>query len=167
MDNPTRINVAAGLEVPGTNPSPPPRTSTSRTPQAPSRRNTRRTTLPSPIPTRAPSLPAPGCPICCDDSPDGMNSLLCGHSFCTSCWENYITSKVREEGECNIRCMASDCNIAVPETFIKDLVPKETEGRYHELIMRDFVSHMSKLKYCPAPSCTYTISARLRRTRHH
>jgi ariadne-1 len=162
MERPTPIKVAAGVEMPNTSAVSAPgssRASSSRpTPQAPSRRSTRRTTLPSPIPTRAPSLPPPGCPICCDDSPDAMSALMCGHAFCTMCWESYITSKVREEGECNIRCMATDCNIAVPETFIKDLVNKETGTRYHELIMRDFVSHMDKLKYCPAPACSYTIS---------
>jgi ariadne-1 len=68
-----------------------------------------------------------------------------------------MTSKIRE-GESNIRCMAADCSVSAPETFVKELVSRENYGRYDELITRDFVAHTKNLKYCPAPSCVYTVS---------
>lgn len=156
MDNPTAISVAAGVAAASPE-KPAPRTTTSRTtPQAPSRRGTRRNAAPPSPVTPAPSLPV-GCMVCCDESPAELKALLCDHKFCGNCWTDYMTSKIRE-GECNIRCMASDCAVGAPETFVKELVSKPNANRYDELVTRDFVAHTKQLKFCPAPSCVYTVS---------
>jgi len=158
MDNPTSLSVAAGITTASPEKATTRTTASRTTPQAPSRRGTRRNAAhPSPV-ASVPSLPAvQGCMICCDDSPASLRALLCDHKFCSNCWTDYMTSKIRE-GDCNIRCMGSDCAVGAPETFVKELISPKNVQRYDELIMRDFVGHVKNLKFCPAPSCAYTVA---------
>ena len=30
-----------------------------------------------------------------------MTGLECGHSYCTSCWTEYLSTKIMDEGVCN------------------------------------------------------------------
>lgn len=40
------------------------------------------------------------CQICMfESSPDTMTGLECGHKFCASCWNMYLTTKVMHEGK--------------------------------------------------------------------
>jgi len=98
------------------------------------------------------------CPICCDVDPPRVLALKCSHRFCSDCWRAYIHSKIRQEGECNIRCANTDCVLVVPSKFIYEVTDKATAERFDLLILRHYVDHMAKLKYCPAPECTFTIS---------
>ncbi|KAK7448776.1 hypothetical protein VKT23_013507 [Stygiomarasmius scandens] len=113
------------------------------------------------------------CPICFDDSPDlKPMGLDCGHMFCSGCWQAYITSKIRDEAEHCIRCMAEGCALVTPDSFVKNvLVPSSPSAaeaadaesnliawnRFQELIARNFVSSVPSLKFCPYPSCTNTV----------
>jgi ariadne-1 len=115
----------------------------------------------SPFTTRPPPAPKPFiCPICFDDTQTKTLCLSCDHPFCTSCWTAYITSKVRDEGEFAIQCMAEGCALIAPDPFIQKVLveDKETWARFQELVVRDFVASNPNLKYCPYPSCTYTVS---------
>lgn len=39
-----------------------------------------------------------------------MTGLQCGHRFCKSCWVEYLTTKIMEEGLCkSIACAAHGC----------------------------------------------------------
>lgn len=69
----------------------------------------------------------------------------------------YITSKIREEGECSIRCMATDCSLIVPDAFIEKVTECQTFTRFQELVVRHYVAHQPQLKFCPAPSCIQTV----------
>jgi ariadne-1 len=161
MDNPTALNVAAGLELA---PPPPPSSSSSRS-KSPAKRATRRSAAES-AKSKASSSAAPPanepfvCAICFDDTQSESSALDCGHKFCTSCWSLYLTSKIREEGECVIRCMATDCTLVAQDSFIKTLLKDDppTFARFQELVVRHFVSSNPNLKYCPYPSCTHTVS---------
>lgn len=149
MDNPKEVLIKAGIEyvVP---PSLPP----SKQP-APAKRTTRRTTGP----TQQTVVPTSFvCPICCDDAAPAPLALKCGHLFCGDCWEQYLNGKVREEGECTIRCMDTSCSLLVPNSFIRENADKKTFERFEELVLRHYVAHMSHLKFCPAPGCTDTVS---------
>ena len=160
MDNPTSLNVAAGLEPA---PPPPPSASSSSRSKSPTKRSTRRTTAES---ARPKSFSSPlanepfVCAICFDDSQNSVSSLDCGHKFCTSCWVLFITGKIREEGECTIRCMATDCTLVAKDSFVREILKNDpsTLERFQELIVRHFVSSNRNLKYCPYPSCTHTVS---------
>ncbi|KAF8629287.1 hypothetical protein AX15_003534 [Amanita polypyramis BW_CC] len=116
------------------------------------------------------------CPICFDDSPDIMTlSLDCGHAFCITCWNMFLISKVRDEGEHVIRCMAEGCSLIAPDPFVWDIListdaststigPGQQEenkllwARFQELLVRNFVGSKKELKYCPYPGCTNTVS---------
>jgi ariadne-1 len=83
-------------------------------------------------------------------------------------------SKVKDESEHTIRCMAEGCALIVPDQFIRDLLlpapgspvgdPEREEAnvkawtRFQELIVRHYVACNRNLKFCPYPSCTNTVS---------
>lgn len=110
------------------------------------------------------------CPICCDDTQKDTLSLPCAyqsiangtneHKFCTNCWREYCKDKINSEAEQWITCMAEDCSIVAPDSFIQNALgdDKSTWSRFQELLVRHFVSCNPHLKFCPYPSCTHTVS---------
>lgn len=198
MDKPTNVLVAAGIIVPEppTPPAPIRSHNSSSATQSSFRRPTRSASKllsltsksssfnKSLSPTQsfiAPKFPKPAkdepfvCPICFDDAPDlRAVSLDCAHSFCSGCWTAYISSKVRDEAEHCIRCMAEGCALVAPDPFVRSILIAEpgtlpldpAEGqestatwvRFQELVLRHFVGSNPNLKFCPYPSCTNTVS---------
>ena len=63
------------------------------------------------------------CAICCDTEPEDVVRLRCGHEFCEACWATYVTSKIKEEGQCLFNCMQDGCRTAVDEASLEKLVP--------------------------------------------
>ncbi|KAF9065927.1 hypothetical protein BDP27DRAFT_1064298 [Rhodocollybia butyracea] len=111
------------------------------------------------------------CPICFDDSPDLKQLALdCGHVACSGCWNAYTTSKIRDEAEHSIRCMTEGCALVASDDFVRnilsDAAPAGTDvhenavawSRFQELLVRNFVAANQKLKFCPYPGCTNTVS---------
>lgn len=152
MDNPTEINKLAGVSVV----TPPP---IAREPSSGPRRSSKRIMAGSSKKT-APADTPYVCPICFDDTQTKMLALSCSHKFCPDCWTAYTSSKIRGEGEHHITCMAEDCSLVAPDSFIKSVLSDEvpTWKRYNELLARYYVSCNRKLKYCPYPECTQTVS---------
>ncbi|QRW08394.1 RING finger protein [Ceratobasidium sp. AG-Ba] len=97
------------------------------------------------------------CPVCCDDSPEKMLSLACGHEFCSECWTQYLEGKIRGEGEVQLACMAEKCRVLVPDAFVFERVSPVTRERFREGLVRQFVASVPKLRFCPHPSCVYTV----------
>ena len=163
MDNPTVVNEAAGIptEVEGSahsSPAPARSPPPLHSPTVSPRRLTRRTA--AVVEAAAPPSRALApfiCPICCAEAPTNTLALACGHSFCSDCWSIYVTSKIREEGEFSIRCMATDCSLTVPDTFVQAVSEPSTCDRFYGLIVRHYVAHQPQLKFCPAPSCVHTV----------
>ncbi|KAF7980381.1 hypothetical protein HWV62_38851 [Athelia sp. TMB] len=178
MDSASAVSEAAGITLPEPQPPSPispirstPSSSMSRSFTSGIRRATRRTAgeptptatlAPTTKPKRAPvSEPEPFvCPICFDDTQTKTLALECGHQFCTDCWTAYVESKVRDESELSIQCMAEGCSLIAPDAFITTTLAgdKAAQDRFHELDIRHFVGSNPNLKYCPAPSCTFTVS---------
>ncbi len=102
------------------------------------------------------------CPICYDDTQKHTLSLPChpSHKFCTNCWHDYFENKIKAEAEQWITCMAEDCSLVASDSFIRTALGNDTASwdRFQELLVRHFVSCNPHLKYCPYPSCTYTVS---------
>ncbi|OBZ70843.1 Heat shock protein hsp88 [Grifola frondosa] len=151
MDNPVAVSAAAGVSPAEKSPEPSQSSSArlalsaARQPLIGPRRSTRRT------PT--------------EQAKSGKNKILERITppveepqvfFCTSCWTTYITSKVRTEAESRISCMAEDCSLVAPDPFIRDALKDDAETweRFQELLVRQFVSCIPHLKFCPYPSCT-------------
>ena len=147
MDDPAKVSVKAGIMRDQS------ARALERDGPAPPRRSSRQSSLP----TTAPSTKFI-CPTCCDDAPEGILALRCGHRFCSGCWGAYLDSKIRDEGECNFQCMESGCSLLVPDSFIKENTDANTADRFEELVLRSYVSHIAHLKFCPAPGCTNTVS---------
>jgi ariadne-1 len=68
-----------------------------------------------------------------------------------------VASKIREEGEFSFLCMATGCSLTVPDSFIQKVTDEATFQRFHEIVVRHYVAHQAQLKFCPSPSCVYTI----------
>ncbi|EIW83372.1 RING-5 domain-containing protein [Coniophora puteana RWD-64-598 SS2] len=182
MDNASAVSVAAGISLPSraspsSSAAPIRYQGSSTRSSAATRRPARQQTpgarsLPPSSPSSNDAVLTPAlakqerfvCPICFDDSQTRFLSLSCEHQFCAECWNAYVTGKIREEGEHAIRCMAEGCALVAPRTFVlRDALPapsedKGTRERYEELQLRHFVASTASLKYCPYPSCTYTVS---------
>ncbi|KAJ3782308.1 hypothetical protein GGU10DRAFT_408717 [Lentinula aff. detonsa] len=82
------------------------------------------------------------CPICYDDSPS-LTAL----------------SLTYERERC-IRCMTEGCAIVAPDEFIHSVLRDDGKDllRFQELVVRGFVASNPKLKFCPYPGCTNTVS---------
>lgn len=132
------------------------RRSTAETAASPTTKPISKSKRESPKPASEPFV----CPICFDDTQTKTLSLSCDHAFCSSCWNAYAVSKIKEEGEITVRCMAEGCSLVAPDTFVQSVLEGDDalKARFHELTIRNFVSSNPNLKYCPYPSCTYTVS---------
>ncbi|CDO71887.1 hypothetical protein BN946_scf184940.g34 [Trametes cinnabarina] len=107
----------------------------------------------------SPSAPAEFvCGVCCDDNPPAMFRLRCQHVFCEPCWQEYVASKVKDEGQCTFRCMHGDCRTIVDGCSIAKLVPPSVNERYRELVRQHYVGAHTHLRFCPHPGCTETVS---------
>ena len=74
---------------------------------------------------RHPSLlPTVVCQICFE-STCTYSALGCGHAFCNSCYAQFLTHKISDEGhECVFaRCPEEKCSIAVSHDLLSSLGP--------------------------------------------
>ncbi|KAF9276671.1 hypothetical protein BGZ68_009850 [Mortierella alpina] len=103
------------------------------------------------------------CAICFgDDSASRPFGLRCGHLFCHACYEQYVTQKVVEEGECrNILCPESGCSVIMDEQAIRTTVKPTAIEKYQRLQDRAYVSDLACLRWCPAPNCENAVECRL------
>ncbi|KAG9124998.1 hypothetical protein FRC07_009404 [Ceratobasidium sp. 392] len=97
------------------------------------------------------------CPVCCDEQPEKVLSLACGHQFCSECWTQYLEGKIRGEGEVQLACMAEKCKVLVPDAFVFEQIGPVAKERFREGLVRQFVASIPKLRFCPHPSCVYTV----------
>ena len=70
-----------------------------------------------------------------------MTGIECSHRFCTSCWTEYLTTKIIDEGMGQtITCAAHGCSILVDDQTVMKLV-KDAKVRlkYQHLITKSFV----------------------------
>ncbi|CAG8503311.1 10179_t:CDS:2, partial [Scutellospora calospora] len=106
------------------------------------------------------------CEICCDDDEDLETlALSCGHRYCRTCYEHYLTQKIKEEGESRrILCMASECNVIVDEKTVELAVDRDIHERYRTLLNRTYVDDNEYLRWCPAPSCEYAVECHVPQT---
>jgi ariadne-1 len=74
------------------------------------------------------------CDICCDDEEPKTYALKCGHRYCVDCYQQYLSHKIREEGEAaRIQCPTSGCSRIVDSKSLEILVTPEVRQRYTDL----------------------------------
>ncbi|KAH8100277.1 hypothetical protein BXZ70DRAFT_1008298 [Cristinia sonorae] len=99
------------------------------------------------------------CGICCDTPPsEDVFRLRCKHAFCKTCWEMYVTGKVKDEGQCFFSCMQDGCSTIVDDETVRRFTDEAGYSRFVELVRQSYVSANNNLRYCPHPSCTETVS---------
>ncbi|ORZ23908.1 hypothetical protein BCR41DRAFT_302195 [Lobosporangium transversale] len=103
------------------------------------------------------------CTICFDDDDNGSAvGLKCGHFFCQPCYEQYLTQKVAEEGECRrILCPESGCSVVVDEPTILKVIEEPIVKKYRKLQDKAYVADVDTLRWCPAPNCENAVECRL------
>jgi ariadne-1 len=72
------------------------------------------------------------CDICCEDSPNlNTFAMKCGHRFCVDCYTQYLSQKIKEEGEAaRIKCPGDGCNRIVDSKSLDLLVVEELKERW-------------------------------------
>ena len=119
---------------------------------------------PSRKPPRLETLPDFMCDICCDDSPGESFAMRCGHRFCVGCYQQYLSQKIKGEGEAaRIKCPGDGCNRIVDAKSLDLLVTPDLTDRYHQLLTRTYVDDKDNLKWCPAPECIYAVECAVKK----
>ncbi|XP_021841185.2 probable E3 ubiquitin-protein ligase ARI5 [Spinacia oleracea] len=97
------------------------------------------------------------CEICYDDLNTVKSmSASCGHRYCVTCWESYITVAINNRGAgcLSLQCPAIKCNAAVTRDLIVKLVSDEDVGKYDRYFIRSYVEcRVKTTKWCPSPGC--------------
>ncbi|KAG5549519.1 hypothetical protein RHGRI_014749 [Rhododendron griersonianum] len=99
------------------------------------------------------------CEICFETYPsDRMSAAACGHGFCGSCWQGYISSAINDGPGClMLRCPDPSCAAAVGQDIINLLASKDDKEKYNRYFLRSFIEDNWKTKWCPAPGCDYAV----------
>ena len=71
-----------------------------------------------------------------------MTGLECGHLYCTTCWTEYLTVKIMDEGASqSIQCPTGDCQMLVDDATVLRLVKDaRVTLKYQHLITSSFVT---------------------------
>ena len=71
------------------------------------------------------------CEICCEDDPDlETYAMKCGHRYCVDCYAQYLSSKIKNEGEAaRIQCPTKGCNRIVDSKSLRFLVADNLKDR--------------------------------------
>jgi len=89
-----------------------------------------------------------------------MTGLKCRHFFCNDCWNDYLSTKISNEGACQmIQCPSGqDCKELIDDqTVIKLIKDPKIKVKFQQLITDSFVQCNKKMKWCPAPDCPNAI----------
>ncbi|KAI5658099.1 hypothetical protein M9H77_26892 [Catharanthus roseus] len=95
------------------------------------------------------------CGICFDNHPlDSITTAACGHPFCNTCWQAYISTSINDGPGClMLRCPDPSCGAAVGQDMVDMLAPDEDKDKYRRYLLRSYIEDNRKTKWCPAPGC--------------
>ena len=97
------------------------------------------------------------CIICEDEYDKSKQTQLenCQHSFCKTCWLNYLKININEKKQIKIKCMNHLCDQFVPENFIYTIIKnnKDLILQYNENKLRNEIINNPRKKFCPHPDC--------------
>jgi len=103
--------------------------------------------------------PTEECDICCLSLPKAMmRGLECGHLYCTSCWTEYLTTKIMDEGASQMIECPGSCKIVVNDQTVMALITDpRVKLKYQHLITNSFVQCNRLLRWCPSPDCSNAV----------
>ena len=84
-----------------------------------------------------------------------LNTMPCGHLFCTNCWFNYLRTLITEAKVDKMRCMEHGCNEIVSEEFIVMHISENENliDKYIKFKKRSEIINDRNKKLCPNPDC--------------
>jgi ariadne-2 len=91
------------------------------------------------------------CPVCIQTLPfEKFQNLSCAHSFCKGCWSMHFEIQVAQGISTQIRCMANECDVLVPEDLVLNLVSRpQIRDKYQQFAFQDYVKSHPELRFCP------------------
>ncbi|TKY67445.1 E3 ubiquitin-protein ligase ARI7 [Spatholobus suberectus] len=100
------------------------------------------------------------CGICFESYPHARIEMAsCGHPYCISCWEGYISTSINDGPGClMLRCPDPTCAAAVDQDMINRLASDEDKQKYARYLLRSYIEDNKKSKWCPAPGCEYAVT---------
>ncbi|CAO1300377.1 unnamed protein product [Diamesa tonsa] len=95
------------------------------------------------------------CPVCLNtQSFDKFHNLSCAHAFCKNCWSMHFEIQISQGISTQIRCMASGCDVLVPEDLVLTLVSRPMiRDKYQQFAFQDYVKSHPELRFCPGTNC--------------
>ena len=98
------------------------------------------------------------CEVCYEElnkEEKDLNSIPCGHLFCTHCWFNYLKTAITEAKVEKLKCMEHGCNEIISEEFILKHISEDDTlvEKYKKFKKRAEIIKDKNKKLCPNPDC--------------
>ena len=97
------------------------------------------------------------CPICSENfiSLNENTIKKCGHSFCNSCWYDFLSIKIKENKIISIKCLDYECQEKLSDEFIINLLNNDYEliKKYKRFKSELEILNDPNKKLCPFPEC--------------
>ena len=97
------------------------------------------------------------CPICNEEFISNNKNTVqnCGHSFCDSCWYDFLSIKIKENKLPSIKCLDYNCKSKLDDEFIINLLQsnKNLIDKYKKYKMELEIINNPNKKLCPFPNC--------------
>uniref|UniRef100_A0A6B2L001 RBR-type E3 ubiquitin transferase n=1 Tax=Arcella intermedia TaxID=1963864 RepID=A0A6B2L001_9EUKA len=103
------------------------------------------------------------CPICAEEKElADSTSLGCVHRACNSCWEMYISDKVKNGESKAITCFGHSggkhCTTQFPEDKIVNFLSDDLFDKYARKMLESYVEDNRYMKWCPStPHCGHAV----------
>lgn len=87
------------------------------------------------------------CGICFENYPrSGIGMASCGHPYCFSCWEGYISTSINDGPGClMLRCPEPTCGAAIGQDMIDLLACNEDKEKYARYLRRSYIEDNKKV----------------------
>jgi hypothetical protein len=99
------------------------------------------------------------CPICCETVDEGCALLLlCGHSFCLTCFLTYLQTRVGEGDADAIGCphvleTTRICKAIVGDDILREIMDPDEWNKWRDFRNDAFVRKNVDYHHCPTPDC--------------
>jgi ariadne-1 len=96
------------------------------------------------------------CLICYSDDQNEIFSLECQHTFCNTCWKNYIINQIVHQGLAQtIVCPDFQCEILIDDETIKKFLNNNefVQHIYQKIILNSYIDHNPRARWCPGKNC--------------
>ena len=115
---------------------------------------------PLPYPVSAPPArpssptPPPNCSICFEHvAASSLVSSPCGHSFCRTCWQGYLTAKVNDGQVLALHCPSPSCPRPLTSKEVLSLLPTPLHPKYDRFRTNAEIALDPNARWCPTPNC--------------